>query len=101
MTVGSAEVFRDEAVDFASRIWRDGGECELLVVPGGTHSYVGAAPDSSITKLHQHVVEEWMDALFHPDDPAGAGAAIEQLEPLEKVYSGQAEAPDAAKLKSS
>lgn len=89
VTVGSAEVFRDEAVDFASRIWRDGGECELLVVPGGTHSYVGAAPDSSITKLHQHVVEEWMDALFHPDDPAGAGAAIEQLEPLEKVYSGQ------------
>jgi acetyl esterase/lipase len=35
--VASAEVFRDEAVAYASRIWADGGIAELHVVPGGYH----------------------------------------------------------------
>jgi acetyl esterase/lipase len=34
--VGSAEVFRDEDVAYASRIWADGGSCELHVWPGGS-----------------------------------------------------------------
>jgi acetyl esterase/lipase len=37
--VGSAEVFRDEAVDFASRIWAAGGSAELHVWSGGFHGF--------------------------------------------------------------
>ncbi|HEY1529222.1 MAG TPA: alpha/beta hydrolase [Galbitalea sp.] len=35
--VGSAEVFRDEDVAYASRIWAAGGECELHVWSGAFH----------------------------------------------------------------
>jgi acetyl esterase/lipase len=34
--VASAEVFRDEDVAYASRIWEGGGVCELHVWPGGS-----------------------------------------------------------------
>jgi acetyl esterase/lipase len=37
--VGSTELFRDEAVDYASRIWAAGGEAELHVWSGGFHSF--------------------------------------------------------------
>ncbi|MEU4656531.1 alpha/beta hydrolase [Streptomyces sp. NPDC023723] len=44
LDVGSAEVFRDEVVAYASRIWADGGVAELHVWPGGTHGWEGLAP---------------------------------------------------------
>jgi len=37
--VGAAETFRDEAVDYASRIWATGGQCELHVWAGGYHGF--------------------------------------------------------------
>lgn len=37
--VGSTELFRDEAVDYANRIWAAGGEAELHVWSGGFHSF--------------------------------------------------------------
>jgi acetyl esterase/lipase len=46
--VASAEVFRDEAVAFASRIWADGGIAELHVIPGGYHCFENVAPDSAL-----------------------------------------------------
>ena len=42
--VGSAEVFRDEDVAYASRIWAAGGIAELHVWPGGFHGFDGLAP---------------------------------------------------------
>lgn len=89
VTVGSAEVFRDEDVAFASAVWRDGGDCQLMVVPGGTHSYVGAAPDSDIAAVHQEVVQRWIASRLDPDQPDGARAAIKQLRPLEDCYPPQ------------
>jgi acetyl esterase/lipase len=44
--VASAEVFRDEAVAYASQIWAYGGVAELHVWPGGSHSYELMAPHS-------------------------------------------------------
>lgn len=61
-------------------------DCQLLVVPGGTHSYTDAAPDASITSLHTEVVQRWVESLLHPDDPAGAQRAVEELKPLEECY---------------
>lgn len=86
VTVGSAEPFRDEAVEFASRLWADGGDCELLVVPGGTHCYASAVPEANISRIHRQVVDDWITHCLDPDDPAGAASAIEELEPLETVY---------------
>ncbi|MFI9593331.1 alpha/beta hydrolase [Nonomuraea sp. NPDC052265] len=39
--VGAAEVFRDEAVEFAGRIWATGGQAELHVWAGGHHGFAG------------------------------------------------------------
>ncbi|POS81393.1 hypothetical protein DHEL01_v200227 [Diaporthe helianthi] len=39
LEVGSAEVFRDEVVEFASRIWAAGGSADLHVWHGGFHSF--------------------------------------------------------------
>jgi acetyl esterase/lipase len=46
--VASAEVFRDEDVAYAARIWADGGIAELHVWPGGTHGFSILAPESRI-----------------------------------------------------
>ncbi|MDO9396463.1 MAG: alpha/beta hydrolase fold domain-containing protein, partial [Herbiconiux sp.] len=49
LDVGSAEVFRDEVVAFASAIWAAGGQAELHVFDGGFHGYESvAAADVSI-----------------------------------------------------
>ena len=37
--VGSAEVFRDEAVEYAMKIWAAGGDAELHVWAGGFHGF--------------------------------------------------------------
>lgn len=37
--VGSAEVFRDEGVEYASRLWMAGVQAELHVWAGGTHGF--------------------------------------------------------------
>jgi len=39
LEAGSAEIFRDETVDFASRIWRAGGRAELHVWSGAFHGF--------------------------------------------------------------
>jgi acetyl esterase/lipase len=46
--VGSAEVFHDEDVAYASRIWADGGSCELHVRPGGYHGFDLSAPGTAL-----------------------------------------------------
>ncbi len=50
LDVGSAETFRDEVVEYASRIWRAGGSAELHVWPGGFHSFDGFARDAVLSR---------------------------------------------------
>jgi acetyl esterase/lipase len=47
---GSAEVFRDEDVAYATRIWAAGGDCELHVWPGGFHAFDMAAPQARLSR---------------------------------------------------
>jgi acetyl esterase/lipase len=58
--VDSAEVFRDECVEFASSLWRDGGTAELHVWPGGTHGYDLLSPQSAIAQGAEHAREKWL-----------------------------------------
>src|SRR5699024_1285699 len=61
--VGSAETFRDEAVEFASRIWFDGGDCELHVWPGGFHAYAALAPSARISVETREARANWIRRL--------------------------------------
>jgi acetyl esterase/lipase len=45
---GSAELFRDENVEYASRIWAAGGNAELHIWSGGIHGFDVYAPDSAL-----------------------------------------------------
>jgi acetyl esterase/lipase len=64
LDVGSAEVFRDEVVALAARMWSDGADAELHVWPGGSHGFDLMAPSSGIGTgavearlrwLHEHL----------------------------------------------
>lgn len=48
--VGSAELFRDEAIEYASRIWAVGGQAELHVWSGGFHAYEMFFPQAALTQ---------------------------------------------------
>ncbi|WP_125777902.1 alpha/beta hydrolase [Antribacter gilvus] len=58
--VGSAEVFRDEAVAYASAIWAAGGDCELHVWPGGYHAFDALVPDAAVSRAARAVREAWV-----------------------------------------
>ncbi|WP_058235132.1 alpha/beta hydrolase [Devriesea agamarum] len=66
--VGSAEPFRDENIAFASAIWRDGGACELHVLPGGTHAFEGYVPHLAIAQQAMHTHGEFVRRLLKPSD---------------------------------
>jgi acetyl esterase/lipase len=58
--VGSAEVFRDEDVAYASQIWADGGICELHVWPGGFHAFDMLAPQAKVSLSMIETRTNWL-----------------------------------------
>ena len=58
--VGSAEVFRDEDIAYAGRIWADGGICELHVWSGGFHAFDMAAPQAKLSQEMIRIRTEWI-----------------------------------------
>lgn len=58
--VGSAEMFRDEDVAYASRIWAAGGEAELHVWSGGFHGFDVYAPDSELARAALASRDSWI-----------------------------------------
>jgi acetyl esterase/lipase len=62
--VGSAEVFRDEAVAYASRIWACGGVAELHVWPGGFHGFENFAPGASISRASAAARDGWLTRVL-------------------------------------
>jgi acetyl esterase/lipase len=62
--VGSAEVFRDEDVAYATAIWAAGGQAELHVWAGGFHGYEHYAPDSSLTQMSVRTRTDWLHRLL-------------------------------------
>ena len=64
LDVGSAEVFRDETVAYATQLWADGGVAELHVWPGGFHGFELMAPQSRISQLSRQVRTDWVARLL-------------------------------------
>jgi acetyl esterase/lipase len=64
VSVGSAEVFRDEAVAYASLIWACGGAAELHVWPGGFHGFENFAPSARLAVAAAGARDDWLTRLL-------------------------------------
>lgn len=64
ISVGSAEVFRDEAVSYASRMWASGGDAELHVWPGGFHGFENFAPAARVSVAAGAARDAWLTRLL-------------------------------------
>jgi acetyl esterase/lipase len=58
--VGSAEVFRDEAVAYADRLWAAGVQAELHVWAGGFHMFHGPAPAAALSVASVAARADWV-----------------------------------------
>ncbi|WP_306214149.1 alpha/beta hydrolase [Actinoplanes sp. RD1] len=57
---GSAEVFRDEDVAYATRIWAAGGQAELHVWAGGCHGFDALFPRATVSAAARRTREGWL-----------------------------------------
>lgn len=57
---GSAEVFRDEDVAYATALWAAGVQAELHVWPGGFHGFDMMAPHSVLAKAARAARDAWV-----------------------------------------
>lgn len=58
--VGGAELFRDENVNYASKLAEFGVSVELHVYPGGWHGFDSNAPDSALSKACLEARMSWL-----------------------------------------
>lgn len=66
--VGALETFRDEDVDYARRIWQDGGDAELHVWAGAFHGFDAIAPTATISRAAREARIGWLRrVLMGPD----------------------------------
>ncbi|WP_151477400.1 alpha/beta hydrolase [Streptomyces albicerus] len=64
--VGSAEVFRDEDVDYATRIWAAGGQAELHVWAGGFHGFDALYPQARVSAGARRTRNDWLARVLSP-----------------------------------
>ncbi|WP_370591495.1 alpha/beta hydrolase fold domain-containing protein [Saccharopolyspora montiporae] len=57
---GSAELFRDEDVAYATALWHSGVQAELHVWPGGYHGFDMLAPNSGIARAAIDARKGWV-----------------------------------------
>jgi acetyl esterase/lipase len=62
--VGSCEIFRDEDVDYAVRLWHAGGQVELHVWPGGFHAFDVLAPQARLSVISAATRTAWVSRLL-------------------------------------
>jgi acetyl esterase/lipase len=63
---GSAEVFRDEAVAFAGRMWQAGGSAELHIWAGGFHGFQTIVPTAAMSQTALLTRESWVRRMMAP-----------------------------------
>ena len=62
--VATAEVFRDEDVAYATRIWEQGGVAELHVWPGGFHGFDAMAPLAALSIRARAARTDWLHRIL-------------------------------------
>ncbi|WNV85667.1 alpha/beta hydrolase [Umezawaea sp. Da 62-37] len=63
---GTAEVFRDEDVDYATRIWAAGGQAELHIWAGGFHGFDALYPRAGLSVSARRTRGEWLARVLSP-----------------------------------
>ncbi|SNS23723.1 Acetyl esterase/lipase [Streptosporangium subroseum] len=67
---GSAEVFRDEDVDYATRIWAAGGQAELHIWAGGFHGFDALYPQARVSATARRTRNDWLTRALSPASDA-------------------------------
>jgi acetyl esterase/lipase len=67
---GSAEVFRDETVAFASEIWDAGGSAELHIWAGGFHGFQTIVPTATLSRTAIQTRESWIRRVLSAPEQA-------------------------------
>ncbi|MBP2478611.1 acetyl esterase/lipase [Crossiella equi] len=67
---GTAEVFRDEIVDYASRIWAVGGQAELHLWDGGSHGFDAMFPHTDLGTRARRTRTAWLARRLGQTMPA-------------------------------
>lgn len=62
--VGSVEIFRDEAIDYANRLWNAGGTAELHVWAGGFHAFDIFAPHTALSRAMIRTRDSWVEKIL-------------------------------------
>ncbi|KAJ6024577.1 esterase/lipase [Penicillium herquei] len=62
--VGEADVFRDESVEYASKLWKAGVQTELHVWPGCWHGFSAFAPAAPVSQRSQALRVEWVKSIL-------------------------------------
>jgi acetyl esterase/lipase len=62
--VGSAELFRDENVAYALKLWECGVQAELHVWEGAWHAFDILAPTAKISKVAMETRFAWIKRVF-------------------------------------
>ncbi|MCE0766958.1 alpha/beta hydrolase [Pseudonocardia kujensis] len=62
--VGAAEIFRDEAIGYADRIWAAGGDAELHVWAGGFHAFDIFAPHTALARGMIRTRNAWVEKIL-------------------------------------
>lgn len=63
LDVGEADVFRDQDVDFANRLWSDGVSTEFHVWLGAWHAFDTFAPEAEVSRKAMQARLEWVKRL--------------------------------------
>lgn len=60
----TVELFRDESIEFARRIWAGGGAAELHVWPGGVHGFDRLAPEAALSVAARAARVAWLRRML-------------------------------------
>ena len=63
---GTAELFRDEDVTYATRIWAAGGQAELHVSAGGFHGFDALFPQARVSSTARRTRTDWLERVLNP-----------------------------------
>ena len=74
LDAGTAEVFRDEVIAYAARIWAAGGQAELHVWAGGVHGFDALFPDAALSVEARRTRTGWLVRALGAPVPGSASA---------------------------
>ncbi|KAF4120375.1 Acetyl esterase/lipase [Geosmithia morbida] len=76
VSVGQADGFRDENVEYAGRLWAAGVPTELHVWPGGYHCFDVLVPDAAVSRRCLAAKTAWVVKMLAPENTKASTAKL-------------------------